>query len=79
MPVGRQDIERSSANMHMVPANSVIERRLKSVREGQVVRIDGWLVEAHRGDGFTWRSSLTRNDTGAGACELIFVNSVEIR
>jgi hypothetical protein len=77
-PIPREDIERSSANMHMIPADGVIERRLKAVRPGQTVRIDGWLVEAQASDGWRWRSSLTRDDTGAGACEVIFVRDVQI-
>src|SRR5690606_3016171 len=77
LPVPQRDIERSSANMHMIPADKSIESRLKSVREGQVVRIEGWLVEARSTDGFTWRSSLTRADTGAGACELAFVEDLQ--
>lgn len=78
LPVPQRDIERSSANMHMIPADKAIERRLKSVRVGQVVRIEGWLVEARSPDGFFWRSSLTRDDTGAGACELIFVKNLQV-
>jgi hypothetical protein len=77
-PIPRQEIERSSANMHMIPADGTIERRLKAVRPGQTVRIDGWLVEAQSGDGWRWRSSLTREDTGAGACELIFVRDFQV-
>jgi hypothetical protein len=77
-PIPRREIERSSANMHMIPADSTIERRLKAVRPGHTVRIDGWLVEAQSSDGWRWRSSLTREDTGAGACELIFVRDFQV-
>ena len=77
-PIPREEIERSSANMHMIPADSGIERRLDQVREGQRVRIQGWLVEARGPDGWRWRSSLTRNDTGAGACEVIYVRDIAI-
>lgn len=77
-PIPRQEIEQSSANMHMIPADGSIERRLKAVRPGQTVRIDGWLVEARGSDGWRWRSSLTRNDTGAGACEVIFVRDFQV-
>ena len=77
-PIPREDIERSSANMHMIPASDDIGHRLKAVRPGQKVRIDGWLVEARGSDGWRWRSSLTRNDTGAGACEIIFVRDLQV-
>ncbi|MCU0763360.1 MAG: hypothetical protein MUF76_10375 [Hydrogenophaga sp.] len=78
LPVPQRDIERSSANMHMIPADKAIERQLKAVRVGQVVRIEGWLVEARGPQGLLWRSSLTRDDTGAGACELIFVRQLHV-
>jgi hypothetical protein len=77
-PIPRRDIERSSANMHMIPANATLASRLKSVRVGQVVRIDGWLVEAQARDGWRWRSSLTRDDSGAGGCEIVFVQNLQI-
>ena len=41
--------------------------------------LGGELVDAVRPDGFTWRTSLSREDTGAGACELFLVESAELR
>lgn len=76
-PIPQIEIERSSANMHMIPADDSIARQLGKIRTGAIVRLRGQLVEAKRSDGFTWRSSLTRNDTGAGACELFLVDSIE--
>ena len=76
-PVPRNVIESHSANMHMIPADDDIERRLKSTRAGNLVHIKGYLVEATGKDGFRWKSSLSRSDTGAGACELIWVESLE--
>ncbi len=75
-PLPPSEIIESSANMHMVPANSVIARQLAKVRRGDVVQLEGFLIEAKRADGVRWRSSLTRADSGAGACELVYVTSV---
>jgi hypothetical protein len=72
-PLPPAEIVRSSANMHLVPANDQVAQALARVRPDQTVRIQGWLVEARRDDGWAWRSSLTREDSGAGACELIYV------
>jgi len=72
-PLPPAEIVRTSANMHLVPADENVARALSRVRPDQTVRIQGWLVEAHRDDGWRWRSSLTREDSGAGACELIYV------
>lgn len=72
-PIPVPEIVRSSANMHLIPANAAVARALEDVREDDRVRIDGWLVEADAPDGWTWRSSLSREDTGDGACEVIYV------
>ncbi len=75
-PISRREIEVHSANMHMVPANADVERALNSVRPGQQVRFSGFLIEARGTDGWRWKSSLTREDTGAGACELVWVEKI---
>ena len=49
------------------------------VAPGQVVALEGYLVKVISKDGWRWQSSLTRNDTGNGACEVIWVEEVEIR
>lgn len=77
-PIPRHDIEVNSANMHMIPADASVERTLKAVRVGQVVRLFGYLVEVTGSDGFHWRSSLTRNDTGDGSCELVWIENLQI-
>lgn len=59
--------------MHMIPGNDAVARTLAGVRQGERVRIDGWLVEANASDGWRWRSSTRRDDTGGGACEVVYV------
>lgn len=78
LPIPRQEIEHSSANMHLIAADSYIERQISAVRTGDVVRISGYLVRATSPDGWRWQSSLTRDDVGQGACELVYVESIEI-
>jgi len=68
-----------SANMHLIPANPAIRKRLEKVRPGNIVRLQGYLVDVYGPNGYTWRTSLTREDTGAGACELMYVERVEAR
>ena len=67
-----------SANMHLIPDSGTILEQLKEVRPGNVVRLKGYLVSVAGPDGYAWNTSLTREDTGAGACELFYVESVEI-
>jgi hypothetical protein len=78
-PIPPAEIVRSASNMHLIPADDGVARALARVRVGNVVRLTGELVEAHRSDGWTWRSSLRRDDSGAGACELMLVEAIERR
>lgn len=71
-PLAPATIVRQSANMHLIPASAEVAAALARVHADQRVRVDGWLVEAKMQSG-TWRSSTTRDDTGDGACELIYV------
>jgi hypothetical protein len=77
-PVPREVIQSHTANMHMIPANNAIEKALKAVRSGNIVRVKGYLVEAFAPNGWRWKSSLSRTDTGRGACEIIWVESIEV-
>ncbi|MEX2207494.1 MAG: hypothetical protein WEF50_14795 [Myxococcota bacterium] len=72
------EIMRHSANMHMVPVDEATRATLLAARSGSLVFLSGWLVEAKAKDGWKWRSSLTRADSGAGACELVLVEDVRL-
>jgi len=76
-PLAPTEILRHSANTHTIPADRWVERSLEHLRVGEVVRLVGRLVDARRDDGATVQTSLTREDTGAGACEVMLVESVE--
>lgn len=69
----------NAANMHLIPASATLEGELKRVRPGNIVRLRGQLVSALGPNNFTWRSSLTRADTGNGACELFYIEAIERR
>ena len=72
-PLPLDEIIASSANMHMIPADAGAAEALSRVRPGQTVRLRGWLVEVRGADGWTWRSSLSREDSGNGGCEVVYV------
>ena len=74
-PIPRREIETNSANMHMIPADSIIEKVLEGIKTGQRVKLSGYLVQADSSDGWHWKSSLSREDTGNGSCELVYVKS----
>lgn len=76
-----QTITRNHSNMHVVPdpSDRYIRRQVLRVRRGDVVRMRGYLVQIDGPDGWRWRSSRSRTDTGARACEIMFVTDIEVR
>jgi hypothetical protein len=78
LPLPPPVIASHSANMHIIPAGDPIEKELMKVRKGHIVRLGGYLVQVNAPDGWSWRSSLTRSDTGGGACEVIFVDRIAV-
>jgi hypothetical protein len=77
-PIPEREIIESSANMHLIPGDAEIEREIKRTRAGDVVEFDGYLVEVSGPNGYRWVSSLSRSDSGAGACELVWVEHFAI-
>jgi hypothetical protein len=41
----------------VIAADAELRKRLGELRAGNVVRIEGWLVEAVAGDGWRWRGT----------------------
>jgi len=79
LPVSDQQIISSSGNMHMIPATASVERSLMKLREGDVIVLDGYLVDVDHESGWRWRTSMNRTDTGAGACEIVYVESISVQ
>lgn len=77
-PIDPALIVRNSANTHLAPADDSIRSSLFKVRKGEIVRLEGYLINVKASDGGSWRSSLTREDSGANSCELMWVTGVEI-
>jgi hypothetical protein len=77
-PIPEREIIESSANMHLIPADKTVLHDIERVRAGDVVSFNGYLVEADGPRGYRWVSSLTRSDSGAGACELVWVEHFTI-
>lgn len=76
-PIAVEEIVSHSSNMHIIPANPTVAARCQSLRSGELVRLVGDLVEATGPKIGTWKTSLTRTDTGNGACELFYVEEIK--
>lgn len=68
------------SNNHLLTDQPHIARKLRSVRVGDQIRVRGALAEYRHDHGFAFKrgTSVRRDDSGNGACETIFVESLEI-
>jgi pantothenate kinase-related protein Tda10 len=64
----------------VIAASSRLRRIAASVSAGDVVRLEGWLVDADGIDDPTFRvrTSTARTDEGPGACEVVFVGRLTV-
>lgn len=71
---------RALSNNHLLTENTDVARRLRNVRVGDQVRLEGQLVSYSHNAGFAFTrgTSTTRDDTGNGACETLFVRELEV-
>jgi len=70
------------SNNHLIPASPAVARRIRAIHVGDQIRMKGLLVDySVASDGrevLTRRTSLTRTDTGNGACEVLWVADISV-
>jgi hypothetical protein len=66
------------SNNHMLSDRRDILNKLKQVRIGDQIHFKGYLAEYSQGNGFHRGSSTVRTDTGNGACETVYTESIDI-
>ncbi|WOJ92781.1 hypothetical protein R0135_13430 [Congregibacter variabilis] len=77
-PIDINLVNRSSSNVHLIPANEVILERIANTPNGAIVALSGELVDVHFPDNKVIPSSLSRLDTGPGACEILVVQDIRL-
>lgn len=77
-PIPMKEIKLNSANVHIIPKDDLVKDKLDKIYKGSLVEFKGYLVEVNAADGWHWKSSLRRDDTGSGSCELFWVEEIDI-
>jgi hypothetical protein len=71
-----------ASNNHLIPADGAIARQIGAIHVGDQIRMTGLLVDykvtRDGQDIFTRRTSLVRNDTDNGACEILYVTGLSV-
>lgn len=75
--VNESYIAEHSANVHLINQDSSVLKEIKKLDVKDHIKLTGYLVSVNFENG-PWKSSLTRMDTGDGACEIMYVTDVEV-
>ena len=70
-----------TSNNHIIPADNNIRQALTTIKPGDLVRIDGRLVDVRvsvNGTMYSASTSKSRTDQGDGACEIIYAQHLRI-
>ncbi|MBI4698769.1 MAG: hypothetical protein HY758_07675 [Nitrospirae bacterium] len=78
-PFSAAFITSHSSNSHIIPANENIRLAVEAINKKDRITITGFLVNVsgtYEGMKFRWDTSLSRNDSGEGSCEVFYVTKV---
>lgn len=78
-PYDHSFIATQTANKHIIPSNRNLRNKLRKIKKGDEIVLYGYLVNyTYTVNGTEVRrdTSLTRTDTGSGACEIIYVTRI---
>ncbi len=81
MELSAKYISRHTSNNHIIPANNNIRKVILFLQKSEIVYMEGYLVNVSGKKGnqnIHWNTSLSRDDTGMGACEIFYVDLVKI-
>ena len=78
LPIPAKGISLNSANVHIIPKDETIKDKFDDVYLGSLIEMKGYLVEITTADGWRWKSSLKRDDTAGGSCELFWVDDLVV-
>ena len=78
-PIKKHEMWENASNMHLIGSTQTIREKINSLREGHIIQIEGYLVNATSPtDGWTLKSSLRRDDFGKDSSELVWIKSLTI-
>jgi hypothetical protein len=80
LPFREDYIIEHSSNNHIIPATENLRKLLFHLDPGQLIEMEGFLVDVSGKIGknqVKWNSSIKRDDTGNGSCELVYVRKIK--
>jgi hypothetical protein len=85
-PAAQAFVPRALSNNHLLAVDPALRRQLRDLRRGDQIALRGYLAsyshdqatETGSGQGYWRGTSISRDDTGNGACETLFVTQLQV-
>lgn len=77
-PLSLHKMRSHTANLRLIPKDAEMLEALGNVRQGQIIRLKGFLVNVESSEGWTMQTSLIRNDTGKESAEIVWVKEFAV-
>ncbi|MEX1317679.1 MAG: hypothetical protein AB1Z22_11230 [Synechococcaceae cyanobacterium] len=77
-PAARAFVPHALSNNHLLAVDPELRRQLRALRRGDQIALRGYLAGYGHGKGYWRGTSISRDDTGNGACETLFVTDLQL-
>lgn len=78
-PIAPGEVALHAVNTHIIPSTPQIEQAVLAVGNGDLIEVEGKLVDVHRKDGFHWNTSVDPSGFGDHSCKIIWVEKIARR
>lgn len=78
-PIAADEVGRHAVNTHLIPASPQVEKTLASLGKGDLVDLEGALVDVTTKEGFRWNTSVDSFGFGDHSCKIVWVERVSRR
>lgn len=78
-PIPAEQVALHAVNTHVIPSTPAVRKALEALGKGDLVVVDGSLVDVRRPGGFHWNTSVDPSGFGEHSCKIIWVESLRSR
>ena len=75
-PISPDEVAHHAVNTHLIPASPQIEKALLALGKGDLISLEGKLVNVSRADGFHWNTSVDPMGFGDHSCKIVWVEKI---
>ncbi|QCU90138.1 hypothetical protein [Thiomicrorhabdus sediminis] len=78
MPLESEDVEHKIANLNIIPANNGVKAMLNNIKIGNVVEIEGFIVNVKSSTGWRWSSAHNDKLSAEPGNQIIYATKISI-